>query len=295
MLKRFGQSLRLGIARDSISLVRVSRWRRPATTVLAELPLDNAAGATAEQCLQHLCQVLPVLLPRLLAHAATGSATASATKQPYAHWPLTVVLADDLVRLWPVTPPAGASRLADLEAAAALRFHSLFGEPLSGWRMMADWDVRATFFAAAIPATLLTLITQQAQQHQLVLMEMAPQFILAWNQWRAALLPGAWFALLHDEVLTVGVTSTSRLSAVRSTLLPSGDVSFTWLQTYLQREALLLNVAPPTQLQICGVLPEQWPANAGAGQIACTRLNHARRGLPPLSAGAMLAQTGARS
>jgi hypothetical protein len=47
---------------------------------------------------------------------------------------VTVVLADDLVRLWQVTPPPGAAAWPTSKAAAALRFQRLFGEAPAGWR-----------------------------------------------------------------------------------------------------------------------------------------------------------------
>jgi general secretion pathway protein E len=41
-------------------------------------------------------------------------------------WPVTLVVADELARMWQVTPPPGSSRLADLDAASGLRFLTLY-------------------------------------------------------------------------------------------------------------------------------------------------------------------------
>ncbi|RLM48481.1 hypothetical protein DVK02_19360, partial [Halobellus sp. Atlit-31R] len=104
MRRRFGQSLRLGVAADGLALLRVSGWPRAGAEVLALQAVE--AGAP---------DALANGLRALFAEVAPRG------------WPLTVVLADELVRLWQVAPPAGASRMADLQAAAALRHQALFG------------------------------------------------------------------------------------------------------------------------------------------------------------------------
>jgi hypothetical protein len=273
MLKRLGQSLRIGIGRDSLCLIRVSRWHGPRLSVLAEQDFDAQDSDMAQRLEPQLQQMLSDI--------------------DCAHLPTTVVLADDLVRLWQVTPPQGSSRIADIQAAAALRFQSLFGETLSGWQMSADWDASQAFFAAALPASLTAVLNRQAQQHQLALVEIAPQFILAWNRWHAALKPGAWFALYHENLLTLGVPDGQKLSAIRNILVPpSADQA--WLQTHLGREALLLNIPVPTHLQMCVSLPAIWSDLNGKSGIICSRLEPRQDGISPLSSGAALALTGAR-
>ncbi|MEG1326882.1 MAG: hypothetical protein RSD99_18445, partial [Janthinobacterium sp.] len=130
MRRGLGQGLRLGVAAGKVSLWRSSRWRTPAWTSLGEAayaPDDAAYGGFAA-----LGQALEQILP-------AGE---------YAGWPLSVVLDDGLARLWQVDMPQGAARLADIEAAAALRFQSLYGDAPGLWHMSRAWDARAPFFCA---------------------------------------------------------------------------------------------------------------------------------------------------
>ena len=139
MRRALGQALRIGVSAQAVSLLRTSRWRMgratPPVTVLAE----HAFAPSADHLFDAIAQALRALLGEF----------------ELAGWPVSFVVADDLVRLWQITPPAGATRMADLEAAAGLRFHALYGDSPSAWQISADWDVQKPFFAAAMPRALL--------------------------------------------------------------------------------------------------------------------------------------------
>ncbi|WLI90264.1 hypothetical protein Q4S45_03825 [Massilia sp. R2A-15] len=229
MRRRFGQALRLGVSHDALALVQTSRWGGEAV-LLAERPYAAA-------------------LPDALAALLDGAGRAG--------WPLTIVLADDLVRLWQVTPPADSTRLADLEAAAALRFQQLYGEPAAPWQFSAGWDAARPFLAAAMPRALLGALEQGASAHKLKAVEIVPQFLGLFNRWRGALRPGAWFGVLHDGVLTLGACDRGAIAAVRAARVPEG-AGAAWLAEHLDREALRLNLPAPAKLQLCGDLPPAW-------------------------------------
>src|SRR4051794_4584401 len=181
MRRRFGQALRIGLAPDGAALVKTSLWGRERLAVLAERQVGGDAGREGvAQQLRHLFE-----------QAAPAG------------WPVTVVLSDELVRLWQVTPPGAASRMADLEAAAALRFQALFGAPAAGWKMSADWDAARPFLAAAVPAALLAQLEQATREHRCHLVEIVPQFVCAMNRWRKLRRSDAWFGMVHAGVLTV--------------------------------------------------------------------------------------------
>lgn len=269
MRKRFGQALRIGVSAHGLALVKTSRWQGAPLEVLAEhqfggagLPGFEAIGAGVRQ---------------LLGEAGGAG------------WPLTVVLADELTRLWQVQPPAGSTRLADLEAAAALRFQTLYGEPAGNWKLSGGWDATRPFMAAAMPRHLLSLLEHAAGEQRAPLVEVVPQFIAAWNRWRGAIKPGAWFGLVQQDVLTLGAVDGASVQAVRSTALPDG-ASLEWLGQHVAREALRLNLAAPARLHIAGAAPLAW--NNSSGPLACSLLP-----APPgaLSAAAQLAATGARA
>ena len=237
-----GHGLRLGVAAGTVSLWRSSRWRAPAWTLLGEaayVPDDMLHGDFAV-----LGPVLEQLLPM----------------DEYAGWPLSVVLDDGLARLWQVDMPQGAARLADIEAAAALRFQSLYGDAPGLWHSSSAWDARTPFFCA-VPRALLAQLTRVAAARKLALIFITPQFARHWNRWHGALKPGAWFGQLQENVLTLGVRQDGYLRAVRALPVPP-DASHGWLVQTLAREALLHGVEAPGLLQLCGAAPAGWLAPA---------------------------------
>ena len=273
MRKRFGQALRIGLSPHGLALVKTSRWQGVPMEVLAEhqfsggVPGFEAMGAAVRQLLGE--------------HGSAG-------------WPLTVVLDDELARVWQVKPPHGSTRLADLEGAAALRFQTLYGESASHWKMAGGWDTARPFLAAAMPRHLLTLLEHAAGEQQATLVEVVPQFIAAWNQWRGAVRPGAWFGMLQQGVLTLGAVADGSLQALRSVPVPGG-ATLDWLGQHVAREALRLNLAPPARLHIAGDAPATWN-NASSGAIACSLLGVGQgQGRGQLSPAARLAATGART
>lgn len=271
MRKHFGQSLRIGVAPGALALATAGGWGGKGPCVVAELAIDSAGpGAT---------EAIGAGLRQLLADAGCSN------------WPATVVLADELARLWQVVPPQGAARLADLEGAAALRFQALYGEPASGWKISAGWDAARPFLAGAMPRQLLAVLEQAAAQHQLTLVGILPQFVAGFNRWQGALKAGAWYGQVQAGVLTVGAIDGARLQAVRAAALPDG-ASLEWLERHIAREALRLNLPVPARLQLAGPAPAAWSNSTGAA-LACTLLD--RDGSASLSSAARLALTGIAS
>lgn len=241
-----GYALRVGVAPDALALVRTSIWPHERALLLDEVRVD-AEGPDA------LAAALAALLGR---HPTRG-------------WPLTLVLADELVRLWQVTPPAGSTRLADLQGAAALRFQALFGAGAAGWQIQADWSATQPFLAAALPQALLDALVGAARARPCHLIEIVPQFVAALNQYRKQRRPGAWFGLVHGGVLSVAAFDGKLLSAVRTAPIPSG-ADRDWLEGHVAREALRVGLGRPERLQICGPAPAGWASSLGRLKFACT-------------------------
>jgi len=272
MRRKFGQSLRLGLAPDGLALLRVGGWPAAPAVVLAVQPVEPGAPDALEHGLRALLQE-------------------AARENGLRRWPLSVVLADELVRLWSVPPPQGASRPADLQAAAALRFQSLFGAMPANWRISADWSARSPFLAAAAPEALLALLESLAREHGFYLVEVAPQFVAALNATRRRRRPGAWFGLVHGEVLSLAAYDGAALAAVRTAVIPPG-ADRDWLEAHVAREALRVGVGRPERLQLSGPAPRAWASSAGRLKFACTLLDD-EEPAPDWPLHAVLARTGA--
>ncbi|WP_071363579.1 hypothetical protein [Massilia timonae] len=259
-----GQALRLGVAAGGLALVKTSRLFGGAPLALSEQPLDLFAPDA-------LARGLPMLFADL----------------PVKGWPVSVVLADELVRLWQVPPPPGATRMGDLEAAAALRFQHLFGASGADWKISADWDAVDPFLAAAAPVALLDALAAAAREHGFHLVEVSPQFVAAMNAWRRERRPGAWFGLVHGGVLSLAAYEGRKLAAVRSAPIPAG-ADRDWLESHIAREALRVGIARPERLQLSGAAPAAWASSPGRLKFACSLLEQ----LDDWSELARLARTG---
>ncbi|WP_342118532.1 hypothetical protein [Pseudoduganella sp. OTU4001] len=229
MLKNFTQSLRIEITGQALRLLRVRRWSKAAPELLAgqQLAAPDVLGAA---------------LDALLAGQDVSGMAAC------------FVLSDELVRLWQVAPPAQAARLADLEAAAALRFHTLYGELPAAWHISADWSAAEPFMAAAIPRVLQAAIEAACTKHALTATAIVPHFVLAWNRHAGALKDNAWFGVVQGSVLALAACEDGQLRALRHIAVPHGADHY-WLTQAAQREALLLGLAAPSLIQLSGELP----------------------------------------
>jgi hypothetical protein len=262
-----GTALRIGLAPDGMALVKASRWRPGSVEPMAEHRFASSGDGAIARGLGQLCR----------------------DASP-AGWPVTVVLSDELVRLWQVTPPPAASRRADLEAAAALRYQALFGAGAAGSKIVADWDARHPFLAAAVPQALLDGLAAGAREHRFHLVGIVPQFVAALNQWRKQRRPGAWFGQVQAGVLTVAAFEGGRIAAVRSAPVPPG-ADREWLDSVVAREALRVGLARPERLQVCGPAPAAWASHDGRLKFGCSLLGAGECGLSAL---ARLAATGSR-
>lgn len=250
MLNRVGQSLRIGLAPDCAALIATSHWRPSRVTVLGERAFTRDADPEAiGQQLDGLLECAPVR-GRLA----------------------NLVVSDELARAWTVTPPAGATCMADLEAAAALRFHALFGASHQDWRISADWNPRMSFLAVAMPTSLLKQLERSARAHRMHFVEIVPQFVAALNGSRALRRNGAWVGLVDADVLTLSVFDGDAFMAVRTTKLPA-SADREWLDTFLEREALRLGAVLPSVLQFSGDVPMGWRGEKGRLEFECTLLN----------------------
>ena len=233
-MRNWRSRLRIGLSVEGVAVLRTSGlWRRN-TSIVADQNMDADLADKPEQCAQRLSSILKDA-------QCTGM-------------PAEIVIDDKWARLFIVTPPANASRFQDCRAAAQMRFNELYGEVgnTTDWLISADWHAIRPFLACAIPKVLVDCIQSSLQQQRCHLMSMTPHFITSLNRWHTAFNGDAWFGVVHDNNLALGVMAQGNWCAVRSVAIPDNKLEHAWLQTHVTREALRLNVQTPAQIQICG-------------------------------------------
>lgn len=258
MLSRLGQHLRIGVASDGVAIARTGFRGARRAQLLAErriAPTGQPDGILAA-------------LRELLAAAPPAGANVS------------IVLADELVRMWTVAPPPACARMSDLRAAAAMRFQTLFGAPPAGWTIAADWAAASPFLAVAVRAELLGQIEQAVRGEGGRVVEVVPQFVVSLRRWRAFRRPGAWLGVVQSHVLTLALFDGADLAAVCSTPMPQG-AGREWLDSQVAREALRLGLQRPERLQLFGPAPKTWASHAGRSNFGCSLLD--LEGPEPLS------------
>ncbi len=164
--------------------------------------------------------------------------------------PLWVGLGASQVRVFVVEPPRNGARLADLQAAAAMRFQRLYGDLAADWALALDGRVDQAFVASALPHPRLEALRALAAAHRMPLAGVEPRFVTAWNQMRAK-LAGPWLAVVDDGLLTLAATVAeprAHLRALHAMRLPEQGADRRWLREQVGRVALREGVLPPTRV-----------------------------------------------
>jgi hypothetical protein len=237
-----GASLHLSIGSLSVTLSQNSTsWKKP-LSVLADQPLIPTQ-------LKNQCDIL-------LAHPSCSAL------------PLSITLHDMWGRLFIVTPPKNAAQFSDLIAAATMRFQTLYGKDNDEWEINAEWQMGHPFLACAYPRSLLTMLQEAAKERGHLLLSVKPYFVMAWNLWRSKINSSAWFGVVQDEVVTLGIISelpATSLIGIRS--IPIHGHTIEWLAEQLTRIALQNNVAQPKQIQLVGNVYGYWKNSSGEEQV----------------------------
>lgn len=253
MLKRLGfpiDALRIGLSKTSVSLLRSTGILRRRNDVVGQQLFSSLSVSEIETELRILLN-----------------------NTQFRNIPTTVILSDDWVRLFVVTPPGNATRLQDCSAAADMRFQTLYGESMDDWNLAADWNESKPFLACAIPNLLLSMLNKVATEYSLRLIEMTPQFIASWNRWQVKIQPSIWFGSYHDTSLTLALTTKQGLCAIRTTTVPHEGLSNKqWLSDHVRREALRLNLVESPKILLSGQFPQSWKDDID-GSIVCQQLD----------------------
>jgi|SRR5579859_498407 len=167
---------------------------------------------------------------------------------------LSVTFSDEWVRLFMVAPPKNTFRLQDVRTAAALRFHTLYGDDAAAWRITCDDAFDRQFLACAMPTVLFSSIENLAAAYGLRLVSLTPTFVATWNRVNRR-LGQAWFGIVHEETVVIGCVDAApkpQLSAVQRLRLPAEDADGAWLADQLRGMALRHGLDSPKDLKLYG-------------------------------------------
>ena len=224
-----GARLHLGVTAQGIALTRTSSAWNAKNEIIGEI------ACTPGQ--------LPAELDKLLAQRSCQ------------RLPLMVTLGQGLGQLFVVTPPSKVVQHAVLEAAAGMRFQTLFGKNKAEWYINGDWQVDRPFLACAYPQSLLTMLRDVSKKHLTPILTIKPYFVAIWNVRCNKLNPNAWFGVVHDGILTLGMISPEpprSLIGIRVIPIPEHGHTAEWLEEQLHRTALQHNLSVPELLQVVG-------------------------------------------
>lgn len=242
-----GSELLLLVEPTSLAIVASQgRGKMRQQRYLADWENEALQHATlAEQLAQ-----IEIALREKLANLAATAPQVSATR---------IVLGDEWARYFVVTPANNTQSMADCMASAQMRFHTLFGEPLAAWQIQAAWQARQAFLACALPQALLAMLERVCSAHARKIISVHSHLLATCAQFSQQITSNGW--LMHFAAHSVQILALEKglcKSIQTSYLTPDFWPTLGSLQSLVQREALRLQVAPPSAITLAGQYPRTW-------------------------------------
>jgi hypothetical protein len=176
--------------------------------------------------------------------------------------PVQVVVQDDWMRIWPVHHPDNASRMADLDAACAMRFEAIFDEPLHPWVWRANPQTGLPFIACAMQRTHLDELQAVLRDQRLQLVSLEARSVALWNCWQRDLKGmslNAWLGICMKDAFTLCLAQQGQVLQVRHVPLGAAQRDDPqWLVQHVQREASRFNQVMPDMIGLCGTVVDPW-------------------------------------
>jgi len=259
MLDALTARMHIGLTPSCVAVVKSAGWPRRAIQDEGTHAWDTGSSPTALQFGEALHSMLASMRCRGLRAE--------------------VVLSDDLVRHWMVTPPVNARSVEACRLAAQARFAALYGEGTDGWRWGADWRVDRPFLASALPLEWLVMLQQVCSAHGMHLLSVSPELVSVWNRWRRHLCAGEWLASACGGRVTLAALDVGGLRQVGRVILSSGaaaaaDATDPGLQRAVEHEALRWMLDMPQRLRWWGPMSSSallLPAPDGPGSSTGAR------------------------
>jgi hypothetical protein len=257
MLKWTYAHVTIGLSSQAFVLYQNARWWNNST----DLASQNLSAPLSSDSFDGQCEQIARLV-----HAKKCDGSAA-----------TLIVSDELIRMWMVEPPQNVESFDDLRASAAARFQAMFGEPLAQWHLEADWRVDGLFLASAMPKSLVVALQALSKKCRFQWKSISPHSVILFNRWRHALAANAWLVAYQSGKLSFLVTNDQKtVQAYRH--IPfnpdemSSEASFIQL---LNREALRMNIPSPRQVYFSRILNEfSWLLHATDKGVRFTVLSN---------------------
>lgn len=168
---------------------------------------------------------------------------------------LMLTVSDYWARYWMLSVPDGVSSLEELRALAGSRFENLFGNPIDGWALMADWRTRGQMLVCALPERLLSACDDLAVEGMWQVVSVQPQSIRLMNSYRSRIPDNAWVCCFGARGMLAMLLQQGEVNYVRRfryQRVPDADE----LLDMLDGEILRVGADTPAQLCALGILPE---------------------------------------
>lgn len=170
---------------------------------------------------------------------------------------------DSYARFWMVSPPTHATDFGDLQAAASLRFDTLFSAPVSEWRIEAEWQAGQEFLACALPKNLLAEVelALSSVSGRIHLQRCVPYFLDCWNLAADGKSSRATcFTVTADTTTTVSLLDESgqRIRAIFSLpLTADSDANIEEIERRIGAYCMQRDLLLPEEVLLTGQVPEQ--------------------------------------
>lgn len=170
---------------------------------------------------------------------------------------------DSYARFWMVSPPMHATDFGDLQAAARLRFDTLFSTSANEWRIEAEWQAGRDFLACALPQSALADVEQSlsSTSGQIRLSRCIPYFLDCWNRaTNDKQCRPTCFAVTADTTTTVALLdeSNQRIRAIFSIpLTADSDANIQEIENRIGAYCIQRDLAPPGDVLLTGQIPTQ--------------------------------------
>lgn len=235
----------LGVGADDMSVVDVDSLR-----LLTSLPLTEYLPGAASPAAADWAPSVEAVLAQ--ANVAEGG-------------DVVMTVSDSWARYFMLNIPEGVGSLAELHMLAASRFETLFGQPVEGWQLDADWKASGNLLVTGIPARMAEVAKLVTETGPWRVRSVLPFSLRLQQVFHAQIPDECWLCCFGGRGVVALLVSDGEFAHVRR--FPFVKVPGTEeINNMLQAEILRIGKATPPELCALGMLPEL-PASSRVGDM----------------------------